>query len=140
MQIYIYQKNKILLWTVWLCAEKTFNIFYFRHSWTYFGLRIHNFLGHFNYFRIHNLLSFWDHRMAFASLKLCSWMKIHYCWQLGRISLSWAYLPSPFQKLGPLHRRRSDRNEGSVTFHVTMTAEARSLSQIKSQELYLKQN
>ena len=57
---------------------------------------------------------------------------------MGRVSLSWAHFSPPSQTLRLPQRRRSDRNEGSVKSHVTMTAEAKTLSQKDPQELYLK--
>ena len=94
--------------------------------------------SHFKSIGIHNLLSFWDPHMALASCKIYSWMYPHYYWQMVQPSTSCALLPSPFPTSGPLQRRRNDRKEGSVAFHVTMIAEARSLYQKETQECYLK--
>ena len=47
---------------------------------------------------------------------------------IGQLSLYWALLPSASQTLGHSHERRTDRKEGSVTFHVIVAAKVRNSS------------
>ena len=81
---------------------------------------------------------FWIRHMLLPSFKLCSSMYTHYFWQIVQLSISQARLLSPSQTLEHPLRRRSDRKECSVTFHVPMTAEARNLPQKEPKENILK--